>query len=153
MKNEQELFSIGEIIKALGVTRRIVLHYEERGLIRPDVRSGATGASARDAARWARKADAFFSAPQSVLWDSSFGMMLPSTKEVRFMFDGFFDLNGDGRTDALELALGASTLFALGEELDRDESFEDEDEDDALDAGRESELAALEERIAETRGI
>lgn len=43
MKNEQTLFSIGEIAKALGVTRRIILHYEERGLIRPDVRNSATG--------------------------------------------------------------------------------------------------------------
>lgn len=43
MQNEQNLFSIGEIAKALGVTRRIILHYEERGLIQPDVRSTATG--------------------------------------------------------------------------------------------------------------
>ena len=43
MKNDQDLFSIGEIAKALGVTRRIILHYEERGLIRPDGRDGATG--------------------------------------------------------------------------------------------------------------
>lgn len=43
MKNEQELFSIGEIAKALGVTRRTVLHYEECGLIQPDVRNGMTG--------------------------------------------------------------------------------------------------------------
>lgn len=69
------------------------------------------------------------------------------------MFGNFFDLNGDGRTDALELAFGASALFALAEELDGDDSFEDEDEDedDALtvDVGRESELAALEERLSE----
>lgn len=43
MKNEQNLFSIGEISKALGITRRIILHYEERGLIKPDVRSNSTG--------------------------------------------------------------------------------------------------------------
>lgn len=43
MKNERTLFSIGEIAKALGVTRRIILHYEERGLIAPDVRNSATG--------------------------------------------------------------------------------------------------------------
>ena len=36
------LFSIGEIAKALGVTRRIILHYEERGLIEPDKRDDAT---------------------------------------------------------------------------------------------------------------
>ena len=43
MKNNQNLFSIGEIAKALGVTRRIILHYEERGLIQPDGRNEATG--------------------------------------------------------------------------------------------------------------
>ena len=43
MKNDQNLFSIGEIAKALGVTRRIILHYEERGLITPDVRNGDGG--------------------------------------------------------------------------------------------------------------
>ena len=36
MKRDDKLFSIGEIAKALGVTRRIILHYEERGLIEPD---------------------------------------------------------------------------------------------------------------------
>lgn len=43
MKSEQTLFSIGEIAKALGVTRRIILHYEERGLLQPDVRHSASG--------------------------------------------------------------------------------------------------------------
>ena len=43
MKNEQELFSIGEIARALCVSRRIILHYEERGLIQPDVRNNTTG--------------------------------------------------------------------------------------------------------------
>ena len=43
MKHDRDLFSIGEIAKALGVTRRIILHYEERGLIQPDGRDGATG--------------------------------------------------------------------------------------------------------------
>lgn len=42
-KNEENLFSIGEVAKALGVTRRIILHYEERGLIQPDTRNAATG--------------------------------------------------------------------------------------------------------------
>lgn len=42
-ENGQNLFSIGEISKALGVTRRIILHYEERGLIQPDTRNTATG--------------------------------------------------------------------------------------------------------------
>ena len=31
MKRDDKLFSIGEIAKALSVTRRIILHYEERG--------------------------------------------------------------------------------------------------------------------------
>ena len=42
MKRDDKLFSIGEIAKALGVTRRIILHYEERGLIGPDKRDEAT---------------------------------------------------------------------------------------------------------------
>ena len=42
MKRDNKLFSIGEIAKALGVTRRIILHYEERGLIEPDKRDDAT---------------------------------------------------------------------------------------------------------------
>lgn len=41
--NEQNLFSIGEIARALGITRRIILHYEERGLIVPDVRRSDGG--------------------------------------------------------------------------------------------------------------
>ena len=43
MKDKQDLFSIGEIAKALGITRRIILHYEERGLVRPDSKNGAAG--------------------------------------------------------------------------------------------------------------
>ena len=43
MKHNDSLFSIVEIAKALGVTRRIILHYEERGLIYPDSRDEATG--------------------------------------------------------------------------------------------------------------
>lgn len=43
MKSDKNLFSIGEIAKALGVTRRIILHYEERDLIQPDLRNEATG--------------------------------------------------------------------------------------------------------------
>lgn len=42
-ENGQNLFSIGEIAKALGVTHRIILHYEDRGLIQPDTRNTATG--------------------------------------------------------------------------------------------------------------
>ena len=43
MKSNKNLFSIGEIAKALGVTRRIILHYEERGLIEPDGRDASSG--------------------------------------------------------------------------------------------------------------
>lgn len=43
MKKEKNLFSIGEIAKALGVTRRILLNYEQRGLIQPDIKEGTTG--------------------------------------------------------------------------------------------------------------
>lgn len=43
MKNTQDLFSIGELAQALGLTRRMILHYEECGIIRPDGRDGTTG--------------------------------------------------------------------------------------------------------------
>ena len=43
MKKEKNLFSIGEIAKALGITRRIILNYEQRGLIQPDIKEGSTG--------------------------------------------------------------------------------------------------------------
>ena len=42
-EKEKNLFSIGEIAKALGVTRRIILNYEQRGLIQPDIKEGTTG--------------------------------------------------------------------------------------------------------------
>lgn len=41
--SKDNLFSIGEIAKATGVTRRIILNYEEKGLITPDKRNSATG--------------------------------------------------------------------------------------------------------------
>ena len=43
MKQRQELFSIGEIARAVGVTRSMILNYEDRGLIRPDLKEGETG--------------------------------------------------------------------------------------------------------------
>lgn len=43
MRKEKNLFSIGELAKTLGVTRRIILNYEERGLIQPDVKEGSAG--------------------------------------------------------------------------------------------------------------
>ena len=41
--NSKNLFSIGEMAKALGITRKIILNYEAKGLITPDKKDGATG--------------------------------------------------------------------------------------------------------------
>lgn len=41
--NDNNLFSIGEIAKAVGVTRKIILNYETKGLITPDKKDGPTG--------------------------------------------------------------------------------------------------------------
>lgn len=43
MRKDPNLFSIGEVAQAVGVTRRILLHYEECGLVQPDVKDGPTG--------------------------------------------------------------------------------------------------------------
>ena len=43
MNNEKKLFSIGEIAKTIGITRRIILNYEEKGLITYDVKKGENG--------------------------------------------------------------------------------------------------------------
>lgn len=43
MKKENDLFSIGEVARAVGITRRIILNYEDQGLIHPDVKDSATG--------------------------------------------------------------------------------------------------------------
>lgn len=42
MKGE-DLFSIGEIAKSIGITRKIILNYEAKGLITPDKKNGDTG--------------------------------------------------------------------------------------------------------------
>lgn len=39
----KNLFSIGEVAKSLGITRKIILNYEAKGLITPDKKDGATG--------------------------------------------------------------------------------------------------------------
>lgn len=39
----KELFSIGEAAEFAGITRRIILNYEDRGLIVPDVKDGSSG--------------------------------------------------------------------------------------------------------------
>lgn len=41
--NQKNLFSIGEIAKSIGITRKIILNYEAKGLIQPDKKDGATG--------------------------------------------------------------------------------------------------------------
>lgn len=37
------MFTIGEAAEAIGITRRIILNYESRGLIKPDIKEGASG--------------------------------------------------------------------------------------------------------------
>ena len=41
--NNKNLFSIGEIAKAIGITRKIILNYETKGIIKPDKKDGTTG--------------------------------------------------------------------------------------------------------------
>ena len=41
--NSKNLFSIGEIAKAVGITRKTILNYETKGLITPDKKDGITG--------------------------------------------------------------------------------------------------------------
>ena len=41
--NNKNLFSVGEVVKAVGITRKILLNYEAKGLINPDQKDGATG--------------------------------------------------------------------------------------------------------------
>ena len=41
--NNNNLFSIGEIAKAVGITRKVILNYETKGLIKPDKKEGNTG--------------------------------------------------------------------------------------------------------------
>ena len=41
--NDKNLFSIGEIAKAVGITRKAILNYEIKGLIVPDQKDGTTG--------------------------------------------------------------------------------------------------------------
>ena len=40
--NTNNLFSIGEVAKAVGITRKTILGYEAKGLIKPDKKDGAT---------------------------------------------------------------------------------------------------------------
>lgn len=43
MKKDKDMFTIGEAAEAIGFTRRIILNYESRGLIKPDIKEGASG--------------------------------------------------------------------------------------------------------------
>lgn len=43
MKKDKNMFTIGEAAEAIGITRRIILNYESRGLIKPDIKEGASG--------------------------------------------------------------------------------------------------------------
>ena len=43
MTENPKLLTVSEVAKIVGITRRILLHYEEQGLIRPDKRNGPTG--------------------------------------------------------------------------------------------------------------
>ena len=40
---DKNLFSIGEISKAVGITRKAILNYEIKGLVKPDRKDGANG--------------------------------------------------------------------------------------------------------------
>ncbi|MDO5478481.1 MAG: MerR family transcriptional regulator [Clostridia bacterium] len=41
--NDKNLFTIGEIAKAVGITRKVILGYEAKGLIHPDKKDGSAG--------------------------------------------------------------------------------------------------------------
>lgn len=41
--DNKDMFSIGEIAKAIGITRKVILNYEAKGLVRPDKKDGAVG--------------------------------------------------------------------------------------------------------------
>ena len=41
--DNKNLFSIGEIAKAVGITRKTILNYELKGLIKPDKKDKNTG--------------------------------------------------------------------------------------------------------------
>lgn len=41
--DNKNMFSIGEMAKAIGITRKTILNYETKGLVTPDKKDGATG--------------------------------------------------------------------------------------------------------------
>lgn len=42
-QTENKLMSIGEVAKSLGITRRMILNYEAKGLLMPDKKEDPTG--------------------------------------------------------------------------------------------------------------
>lgn len=40
---DKQLFSIGEVAQSIGITRKIILNYEAKGLIKPDKKDGESG--------------------------------------------------------------------------------------------------------------
>ena len=43
MKKNEKMLSVGEVAKSLGITRRIIINYEDKGLILPDIKEGDVG--------------------------------------------------------------------------------------------------------------
>ena len=41
--DNKNLFSIGDIAKAVGITRKTILNYETKGLVQPDKKDGPSG--------------------------------------------------------------------------------------------------------------
>ena len=42
-QSNNKILSIGEVAKSLGITRRIILNYEDKGLLHADKKEGASG--------------------------------------------------------------------------------------------------------------
>lgn len=43
MNDKSRMFSIGDLAKSIGITRKIILNYESKGLIKPDAKDGFNG--------------------------------------------------------------------------------------------------------------
>ena len=97
MRKNPNLFSIGEVAQAVGVTRRILLHYEECGLVQPDVKEEPAG-------NRYYTIDTFVKI-RTIRIFQSLGLSL---REIR----GYFD-------DSLDLPQLIGRLETLRDELDR----------------------------------
>lgn len=42
-EHSSRLMSIGEVAKSLHITRRMILNYEDKGILLPDVKTGSGG--------------------------------------------------------------------------------------------------------------